>query len=330
LDENGNLLKTIENTIDDKPLPDATYRPIGFFAENELNVNPKLLLSLGGRIDFIHTENELTYKTYTPETDEILWEEESDDDISWSLQTGAVYRPTQEWSANWVVARSFRAPSLEERYQYIDLGGLVKIGDPNLDPEDGWFSEVGLTYQKSIFSWNAQGFMNSTKNLVIEKFTKTADGKEALKKVNAGEALMYGFESEINWAPMPRWLFSADITYTRGKDQETEENLPAMPPLNGNVRIRYSQNSGIWSELGTKWAAEQNETAPDEAKTDGYATVDIKLGYKKLVLSGIEHNFTLGIKNIFDAQYKNHLTSSRGFDLYEPGRSFYISWGMGL
>ncbi len=90
----------------------------------------------------IHRQNQVLY-----------WSSYNAHDISWSGNAGFIYSLNEQTDITFNFARSFRSPSLEERYQYIDLGNLVKLGDPNLKPEKGYFFDLGLRiWDKTIFN----------------------------------------------------------------------------------------------------------------------------------------------------------------------------------
>jgi len=311
----------------DKPLPDSRYRPLGIYAEDEYQLNNKMKLNLGARFDQIHIQNEKTYMTIKPPSDSIRWEASEDTDYSYSLQSGLIYSINSTLDFNFLIARAFRSPSLEERYQYIDLGSIVKVGDPALDSESSWFFESGIDWQTEYFIWNTNIFYNLTRDLVIDK-PGTYEGKDALIKNNAGKARLYGIDAQIKWLIDTGFYLKGRLDYTKGYDLEKDQNLPSMPPLHFNFVAHYELFSNVWSELVLEGAAEQNQTAPGESETPGFYILNIKAGYKNFDLMASRHSVNFGIKNLLDRQYKRHLTRSRGFELYEPGRSFYINWNI--
>ncbi|MBK6681251.1 MAG: TonB-dependent receptor [Ignavibacteriales bacterium] len=69
-----------------------------------------------------------------------------ENNYSWSLNIASLYKLTKDHHITFNFGKSFRAPSLEERFQFLDLGGLVKLGDPALEPEEGWFYDFGYRY----------------------------------------------------------------------------------------------------------------------------------------------------------------------------------------
>jgi len=321
----SSIVETVESVSEDRSLPASTYRPVGLYLEDEFKPAEALTLNAGIRFDVIHSENERTYLTYVPPTDEVLWKATDDMDVSWSAQTRATYAFSPHWSAHLGVARSFRSPGLEERYLYVDLGHTVRIGDPALDSEDGFFLEGGLHAQTSRFRWTGQAFCNRIENLVIEA-PATFEGRNAVQKENAGEALFVGFESELDAVLHPHLRASADVAYVRGTDQAADGDLPAIAPLNGHFSLRCEGSRGAWAEMVLNLTAEQSRVAPGEAPTDGYTTVDLGIGYEGRWQGCCKCRFTIGLKNAFAGQYRDHLATSRGFAMNAPGRSLSANW----
>ncbi|MFU8768786.1 MAG: hypothetical protein ACNA7H_03545, partial [Desulfotignum sp.] len=75
------------------------------------------------------------------------------------------------------------------------------------------------------------------------------------------------------------------------------------------------------------WAARQDQTPEGADATGGWASVNLTAGYT-FVLKNIRHRLGLQINNLLDADYHNHLSTSRGFVLKEPGINAGLSWMM--
>jgi hypothetical protein len=245
--------------------------------------------------------------------------------LSWSAQTRATYGFGPHWSAHLAAARSFRSPGLEERYLYVDLGHIVRLGDPARDSEDGLFLEAGLQARTNRVQWTCQAFRNRVRNLVID-VPAVFEGRTALRKTNAGEAQFIGFEAELDTVVAPSVLASADVAYVRGTDLVTDEALPAAAPLNGRLSVRYHASCRPRVEAALNLTAEQLRVGPGEEQTDGYATVDTRLGHEGRRHGGSRNRLTVGLKNAFSRQYRDHLATSRGFAMDAPGRSLSLSW----
>jgi len=70
--------------------------------------------------------------------------------------------------------------------------------------------------------------------------------------------------------------------------------------------------------------SDQNKVAPDEKTTAGYATFNLKLSIVNMNIAGIRPGISIGCENIFDKEYRNHLSTNRGFIVSEPGRNIFI------
>jgi len=315
--------------VKETPVPDSSQRPIGVFAEDTFVLGGKTEITLGGRVDVIHTENEKSYMTDQPPSDVLLWDSYSDDDFSWSFVAGAVHELTDAVDVNLTVARSFRSPTIEERYLYAELGGVLTVGDPEIDPEKGTFVEAGLTATIGGLKLTGDVFLNSITDMLIKKPGGELRGREVdYQYANAGKARLRGFEAGVDWAVLPDVLLSADVSYTRGTDEKLGTDLPAMPPARVHVSGRWNMGRGFWVEPLLTLVDRQDKVAPGERETPGYGILDISAGKSLLRTGNVTHDLAFGIKNVGDKLYRDHLTVSRGYEMYGMGRSFYVSWRM--
>ena len=202
LDSLGSLTSVNYQTVGEKPLPEASFTSIGAFAQDDINLNKKIKLSIGGRIDRIYVSNsEISNPVYvivngvknnSPKNQVLYWKAYNAHDISWSGNIGFIYSVNDQTDITFNFARSFRSPSLEERYQYIDLGSLVRLGNPNLKPEKGYFFDLGFGVWDKIISMKWNVYLNLLNDLVSE-IPGTYENHQALIKTNIGKARIYGF-----------------------------------------------------------------------------------------------------------------------------------------
>ncbi len=328
LDADGNVTKTMTSAVKDKPLPDSSQQPFGLFAEDAFTIGKRLNVTLGGRLDIIKTENDLTYKQYAPADTTVLWNASKDTDRSGSFVAGAVFHAFEGIDLKLTAARSFRAPTIEERYLYADLGGVLTVGNPNIDPEKGTFAEAGVSVTAGSLRFNGQTYVNSLTDMVTQASGKFSDGRDAWISTNAGKALLWGYETEADWTPSQNLLISADATWSRGTDTKKNSDLPFMPPPRGHVSVRWYAEKTLWIEPLATFVYHQNHIAPGEITTPGYGYVNLTVG-KTLEIGGSQtHEFVIGVRNITDKRYRDHLSTSRGYDLYSPGRSLFVSLRM--
>lgn len=335
LDSTGKtVVNTLNKVIAEKPLPDSRFQSIGFFVQDDLEVlKDKLKFSLGARIDKIDITGEETLNPLyeinndvinnNPPNQQILWENTESDDISYSSNAGFKYSLTSELDLTLSLGYAFRSPSLEERFQYIDLGSLVRVGDPSLKPEKGYTSDFGIRFYSSDMKIISSFFFNYITDIVVEK-PGTFEGRNAQIKTNIGKARLYGFDFLINYNFYKDWLTYLTASYVKGDDLSEDQNLPQIPPLNGTFGIKSSITENISAEVSSSVFAPQNDVAAGEITTPGYAAFNVAVNLKNINLTSLRFQIFAGVENIFDKSYRNHLSTVRGGITVEPGRNFYI------
>lgn len=336
-DSTGSVIVSTTNKITgEKPVPDAEYTSMGAYIQDEMKFfNERLKLTLGGRIDKISVNNSIAYQPVyeiingiqnnNPAGQKVLWKSESADDISWSANLGTIFNVMKDIDLTFLLSRSFRSPSLEERYQYIDLGNLVRVGNPYLAPEKGYFIDLGLRVWKNKYNFKGNVFYNGFTDLVTE-IPGTYEGRQALLKVNIGQARIYGYEIDFSYNIYRSLTAYAMLSYTRGEDTENKTNLPQIPPLNSKVGVKLTFFNLITADLNSIIFAEQNNTAPGELDTPGYATFNLSLISRTFTTGLFRFQIFGGIDNILDKQYRNHLSTSRGSVTSEPGINFFLKF----
>ncbi len=334
LDNNGNIASTTNLITGEKPLPDSKYKSLGIFAQDDAELlKDKLSLSLGVRMDKINVTGETTLNpiyvitngviNYTPPGQIVLWNQIDDNDISYSGNLGLKYSINTNLDVTLSLGLSFRSPSLEERFQYIDQGSYVRVGDPNLKPEKGKSADLGLRYYESDLRFVSSVFYNYFDDLVTE-IPGTFEGRNAYIKTNIGNARMYGFDLSAEYNFYKEYVLHAFASYVKGDDLTANGDLPEIPPLNGSIGFKFGLFNKFEADLTSRIFAEQNKVAAGEMTTPGYAVFDFQLNTKRFNFSSLRMQIFAGVENIFDKNYRDHLSTTRGSITVEPGRNFYI------
>jgi len=346
LDTSGRVIRTNNIERGETPIPESAFSSAGFFAEDEWKFfDDRLLFIAGGRADGIWITNEEGYdvdyviindiRNDAPEK-RITFAGGRENSLSWSANAGLLFRVNKTSDITLNVARSFRAPSLEERYKYIDLGNFVRIGDPSLEPERGYSADLGFRRWNKRSGLQANIFANSLRNLIVElpgEFIYTlitgasgsvTDSIDAFITSNVSEALLYGIEFNAEYNVYSNFVIYSSGSYIHGEDTETGEALPLIPPLSGKLGLRYTYPNVGGMALIVSGASKQKRIAEGEQETDGYVRTDFALNTVRINLgstAGLQ--FFAGIDNILDKSYTNHLSTNRGNITVEPGRNFY-------
>lgn len=334
LNSEGNVVNTTNRIIGESPLPNSKFSSLGLYAQNETEIiKNKFLLSLGARVDKIDVRGETTLnpvyeivngvRNNTPAGQFIIWNEVEDNDVSYSANIGLKYSVNYNLDLTLSLGYAFRSPSLEERFQYIDQGSYIRLGNPNLNTETGRSADFGIRYYSDRLKIISSLFYNYFNNLVIEK-PGSFEGRPAFIKSNVGEAKLYGFDLRSDYNFYNDMILFLTASYVKGDDITTGGHLPNIPPLNGTTGVKFNVSDFLEADISSTIFAEQNNTASGEIKTPGYAVFNLPLISKRINLGSVSLRISGGVDNVFDKNYRNHLSTTRGSITTEPGRNFYI------
>jgi outer membrane receptor protein involved in Fe transport len=266
----------------------------------------------------------------------ITFEEGEEHNVSWSANAGLIQKLGVDTDLSFTLSRSFRAASLEERFKYIDLGNYVRLGDPELQPESAWSADLGLRVWKPKFNFQADAFVNSISNMIVETpgefiytlntgpMEGTTDTIPALINANVSRALLYGFDFGMQYNIWSNLVVFASGAYVRGLDTEAGVDLPLIPPLNGRLGMRYTFPGIASAEFTAIAFSKQDKIAEGETETGGYACFDLALSSAAIRIGPTHLKIYAGIENLTDRAYTNHLATNRGSISIEPGRNYYM------
>lgn len=343
LNPDGDILMTNNLVRGETPNPESGFNSAGVYFQDEISLmENKMTLITGGRFDRIKITNEQGYdldyliingnRNDSPPTQRLTFEKGSEQSYSWSANAGVLYRLGKNTDASLNLARSFRAPSLEERFKYIDLGNLVLLGDPELKPESGYSADLGIRVWDPGFTLQSGVFIHSITNMIAEVpgdfiFTLTSgtqpDTLPALVNTNLSKALLYGLDFSLDYNVINHLVLSASGAYVRGKNTGSGDNLPRIPPLNGRLGLRYTLPRMGSAEISVTGASKQDKIAEGETATAGYYCLDLAIHSKKFKFGNAVLQLFTGIDNLTDNSYTNHLSTNRGSVSIEPGRNFF-------
>lgn len=350
-DSLGNVISTKVTIRGEVPIPDSRFTSGGFYFQDKTSLlDQKLEINFGGRFDLIHVVNKTSVDplylivndvwNYDPPNQRISFKAGEAYNTSWSADIGLLFHALPDFDLTFTGSKAFRSPSLEERFKYIDLGTTVKIGDPDLLPEDGYFFDAGARIWKDRFHLSTNLFVNSMRNLIVEIPGVTyynysdqpgrTDTIPALINSNVSRAKLYGFDMMANYNFFDGLTLMASASYVRGKDTRNDTDLPQIPPLSGRLGIRYNLPEWLGIELYANLMADQDKIAEGETATKGYATYDLNIFSEPVKMGTASLKIFGGIENITDRAYRNHLATNRGINKYEPGRNFYIRMKIGF
>ncbi len=337
--------------IGEIPIPESWYRSGGAFFQNEASLlQGKLKITLGGRLDLIHVRNEDVVdpiyrivndvRNDNPPNQRNTFMKGNINSISWSSDIGLLFNVNNTTDISFTASRAFRSPSLDERFKYIDLGATVRLGNPELKPEQGYFFDLGTKIWKDKFQFSANLFINMMSDMIVElpgeavfplaAFPDSSVTVSALINSNVDKATLYGFDVSTHYNIYNSIVLFGSVSFVRGKDVLNNKNLPLIPPLNSRTGIRYTNPKWFGAEMVVNMSANQLKTAEGETETKGYAYYSLNLFSVPCKVGFMNVTFFAGIENITDRAYINHLATNRGFIRYEPGRNIFARLRIGF
>jgi outer membrane cobalamin receptor len=247
----------------------ASYRPY-------LPFSPKTRLALGTRY------------TKTSGTDSTIW------DISFRTPIANF------WYIRGVINTSFELPNIQQLYTNSPISN--RFGNPNLNPEEGLNTEVGIGGNWDIFYFEAAYFNRKIEDLIgVVSFP---DGSSTYENTE-GETEIDGVTLSAGIGPFSGWSLDSSATWSNAEDALTGLQLPRNPKFYAKTRLNYRYPSGRFGgNLTARYTGdiyERNLTGFDDVNYGSYFVFDLSafltFGKDK------RHRITFRLENIFDEEY---------------------------
>ncbi len=317
----------------DKPWNNARIHDWGFYSELQSAVSPKLGLQIGARADLVEANSNLPDQNFLTQNNGANLEQK---ETNLSGNIGLAYALDEHFALTAAVGRGVRTADANERYsnyfpasKYLDK--YEYLGNPELDPEKSLEFDLGASVEFERFSLGLSFFYNQVDDYISATNTSLAKknmSSAGVKRYVNIDAVLKGFELEGQLKISRNLSLGADLTYTEGKNRDSNTDLAQIPPLEGNLRLRYDEET-LWAECSGRFVDKQDKIDSNfaETETPGFATFGLTLGIIPLE----NYSIVLGVENIFDKKYSEHLNGNNtysGGKLLEPGRNLFarLAW----
>lgn len=266
------------------------------------------------------------------------------------------------------LGRKTQAPTYQQRYLWLPIeatGGLadgrVYVGNVGLDSQKAYEVVAGFDWRLdevwglSNLYFEPRGFYRyindyiqgvAVSDPVVRAVANNllpngcpngpATGADCVLQYANINAQMYGADAQAGFAVGDHWRVDGLLNYTRGERLSgPDDNLYRIAPFNGRLKVTYS----IWDfAFSTEYvgALRQNKVANfnNERKTSDWSILNVRLQYHPSYkyVNGLK--VALGVDNIFDNEYADHLNGinrARGNKLAvgdrvrNPGRNVYAT-----
>jgi len=230
------------------------------------------------------------------------------------------------------IASGFRAPNLAELTSNGIHNGTnrYEIGNPNLNSEQNFQSDISLEYTTEHFEIFANGFYNSINNYIFISPTGELEGNNFVYEYIQENANLYGGEFGIHLHPHPLdWLhFNSNYEFVIGK-QNNGSYLPLIPAnkLTNTLRTEFDINNNFKNSfvlVSIENTFNQTKISEFETNTPGYTIVNFGVG-TTVKLSSIKFDININLNNAFNKSYISHLSRLKVDDIENIGRNFVTS-----
>lgn len=266
-------------------------------------------------------------------------------DHNWDLSWLARYVPDTTRGLEIGLAQKTRSPNLYERYTWStwQMAALMNnfvgdgngyVGNLNLKPETARTLSLSADWHdaaKEKWGLKLTPYYTHVKDYIdARRVTNNANQFNVLQYANQS-ARLYGIDLSGH-ALVARATGYGDFTvkglmsYTRGKNRDTDDNLYNIMPL--NAKLALAQRLGAWrNTLEGEFVARKEDVSSvrNEMETPGYGLIHLRSRYEQKTWS-----VDFGIENLFDRLYYLALGGAyvgQGTTMTNPPLPNYPQWG---
>lgn len=195
--------------------------------------------------------------------------------------------------------------------------GAVFVPNPALGPEKSRNIEAGfridrdrLVFDRDRFLFRNAYFRNKLKDFIDFQVTFVPPrGPLQFKPVNVQDAVIEGYEAELEWEFAPGFSFSGNYSQARGTNSTDDQPLATIPPKKVVIGLSYFHDPWDLTVGARAQLVDGQDRVPEGmSPTPGYAVYDLFLSWtprRVRWLDGMRFNF--GLDNLTDKRYRRHL-----------------------
>ncbi len=341
--------ETSVNSVNAYLWPDVTLRQVGLVAEAARGEGGPNRWRLGARLDRVTAQagKAALDPAGPPAAPSTLYDDYygADADKRHETNLGLLARfehqahPGVTWFAG--ASRTMRSADTTERFiaSTNPANPAARwIGNPGLDPEAHHQVDAGLTLRGAGWSASSVVYVDEVRDYILRDRARGQDGvlrDDGATVYRNVDARLLGAELSGE-AVIDRWTLSAGLSYVHADNRDDNRPLAQIPPLNGYMEAAWT--SDRWA-MGARWSLAASQPRVDDdrsvgsgldaGKTPGYGVLDLHAS----VRTGLQGELRLGVRNLFDRAYADHLNRANQdpfnpdpVQVNEPGRSLWASW----
>lgn len=245
---------------------------------------------------------------------------------------GVTYQLDSAWLIRTNIATGYRAPSLAELTSNGVHHGAFRyeLGNSNLTTENNVELDLGVELNSEHVSWAFSGFYNYINNFIYLTPQDSVIDNVQLFEYTQADANLYGFETTLDIHPHAmHWLhFETQYALVIGKKTDGTY-LPRIPgnnllnTLKAEIKdFKFIKNP--FMSIGVNTVFEQNNLDAFETITPTYMLLNASVG-ADLMLGKQTIELTVGVTNLLDREYVNHLSRLKQDGIYNMGRNIVFN-----
>jgi iron complex outermembrane receptor protein len=335
LREGGGTGATPPYYTTDEIWPAVTTADVGLFTNATRAVGP---VDASGtvRLDWMQSDADRVSAAFLQNAGGLTADALRQSTVHWSGALMLSTALTSQWTLSAGVGSTVRPPDALERYaDRFPAGGTSSLaetqGTPTLDPERSTQGDLWVRGTFERVTLQVNGFARRVANYITVT-PATIDpllpfSPETVYRYTNGSATFYGADASGRFVVNPLLTLRGRLSYLWGRDETRDEPAPDVVPFTADIGLRVEApfSEDLFLDAVTHWATAHDRVARarGERPTDGYGTLDLRLGFAPAERTAL----ILRAENVTDASYTYPLNAQQPFGggaLPEPGRSLGI------
>jgi iron complex outermembrane receptor protein len=240
---------------------------------------------------------------------------------------GAIQGLSSGMTASLSVARSFRAPTVQELFANgaDAASNTYSIGDANLGPETSVGIDASLKGRFTNLSFELTPYLDFISDYIYAYLRGDTIQNLPVRQFAATNSRLMGFEVSAAVQLVEFIALEGQADYVNAEDTWNNVPLPFIPPLRGLFKLSYQDNT-YSAILEWRLVASQTRLGVGDTYTAGYGVVNVGLGVR-LIQESLIHNISLHCDNLFNQVYRDNLSVIKDF-VPQPARGFRLNYDL--
>lgn len=312
-------------------IPDAVINDFGLLTTSTYEINERHSIQGGVRFDYRNLQSDPYEIEEGLDGEEAMVEGIDRNYNNFTFSLGYKSFLFNSITARVNLASGFRAPNLAELTSFGVHHGTnrFEIGNPDLESEQNFQTDISLEYGNEHFEVFANGFYNKLNNYIFANPTGDMIEEHPVYEYIQSDAKLYGGEFGFHLHPHPfDWLHLESSFETVTGEQDNGEYLPLIPANKwaNTIRTEFKGSkkfSEIYAALNLDSYFDQNNVSEFESSTEAYNLLNLRMG-GNLNFDKMNLGINVSFNNLLNETYISHLSRLKADLIPNPGRNFVI------